>query len=407
MRIHLLVSVLVTVLSCLASFNVLQAASASEPVDWPNLRGPDSLSGVVPAADWLGKWNGAKTVWQAQVHVGFSSFAIANNIAVTLGNQNNQDIITALDAKSGKKLWAHQYVCAVAPKMYEGGPNATPTIDGKVVYTLSKEGHVFCLQLKTGKVVWQRQIKNDHGLPEPDWGFSSSPLVIKNFVFLNAGSHGIALDKRNGKTAWVSGKGKAGYASVAPYEHAGKAALLVFAADALHCVDAASGKSLWNQAWKTSYGVNAAVPVPFGDKQVFVASGYNYGCSLLSASGQVYKNRTMQCQQNGPVLIDGYLYGVNGHNGKPGELVCMDPKDGSKKWGQMGFGQGSVIAVGTKLLVLSDKGLLVMAEAQPESYKELGRQQILNGKTWTQPAIANGHLFARDAQGNAICLDLR
>ena len=384
----------------------LSAASKHEPVDWPNLRGPDSITGTAPAAKWLNGWNGCEQVWSANVGIGFSSFAISDNIAVTMGNTNNQDHVIALNAKTGKEIWNKSYPCAVTANMYEGGPNATPTIDGKVVYTFSKEGHVFCFELKTGKKVWERNIESDHGLPRPQWGFSSSPLVWKNFLFLNAGSHGIALDKRNGKTAWVSGKGKAGYASVVPFENNGKPSVLVFAGEALHCVDAKTGKSQWQQAWKTSYQVNAAVPIPLGSN-VFIASGYNYGCGLVNAKGQVYKNRNMQCQQNGGVLIDGHIYGINGHNSKPGELVCIDPKDGSKKWAQGGFGQGSVLAIGTKLVVLSDRGLFALVEASPDSYQELGRQRILSGKTWTQPAVANGYLYARDAQGNAVCFNLR
>ena len=388
--------------SCLA----MAASKDAAPVDWPNLRGPDQITGAVEAADWLSQWNGCKQVWTAELGIGFSSFAIADDIAVSMGHVNGQDVVTALNAKTGKKLWEHSYPAELKNNMYEGGPNATPSIEGKVVYTFSKEGHVFCLQLKTGKKVWERNIEKDHNLPRPQWGFSSSPFIWKNFVFLNAGTHGIALDKRNGKTAWVSGTGKAGYASVISTEYKGKPALYVFAGEALHCVDAAKGKSLWSQPWKTSYQVNAAVPIPLGDK-VFVASGYNYGCGLLGENGQVYKNRNMQCQQNGGVLVGDYIYGINGHNGRPGELVCIDPKDGSKKWAKGGFGQGSVLAIGTKLIVLSDKGEFVMAEAQPDTYQELGRQRIINGKTWTQPAVANGLLYARNAEGHAVCFDLR
>ncbi len=389
-------------LSCCA----LHAASKSAD-DWPNLRGPDSSTGVIPAADWLKKWNGAKTVWEAQIGVGFSSIAISQGIAVSMGNSNNQDSVIALDAKTGTKIWSYEYPCQLDPNLYEGGPNATPTIDGKVVYTFSKEGHVFCFELKTGKKIWQRHIAQDHKLPKPRWGFSSSPLVMKNFLILNAGTHGIALDKRNGKTAWQSGKGTAGYASVVPYTYKGKPSVLVFAGKELYCVDAASGKSIWKQGWRTNYDVNAAVPIPVGKDQVFVASGYGVGCGLLAPSGRVYANKNMQCQQNGGVLIGDHIYGIDAHNGNPGHLVCIDPKDGSKKWSQGGFGQGSVIAVGTKLLVLSDRGLLAMVEATPTGYEELGRQQILKNKTWTQPAVANGFLYARDAKGHAICLDIR
>lgn len=385
----------------------LHAADKVTADSWPNLRGPDQYSGTTAAADWLQGWNGAEQIWEAQIGTGFSSFAVADGIAVSMGNVGGNDVVTALDAKKGNRLWSYEYPCELTPNMYEGGPNATPTIDGKVVYTFSKEGHVFCFELKTGKKVWERQVADDHNLPKPKWGFSGSPLVIDNGLYLNAGTHGIALNKRNGKTVWKSGTGNAGYASLIPYEYKGTQSVLVFSGDTLWCVNAKTGKSLWSQGWRTSHDVNSAVPVPIGDNAVFVASGYNVGCGLLGPAGQAYKNRNLQCQQNGPVLVGDYLYGVSAHNGRPGELVCMNPKDGSVQWKQSGFGQGSVIAVGTKLLVFSDKGLLAMVEADPTGYRELGRQQILQGKTWTQPAVAGGLLYARNAQGHAVCIDLR
>ena len=92
-----------------------------------------------------------------------------------------------------------------------------------------------------------------------------------------------------------------------------------------------------------------------------------------------------------------------------GDFVCVDAKTGSVKWTQPGFGGGkkdyaSTIAVGDKLIVLSESGQLVLLAANPEQYTELGRLQVC-GNTWSFPAYADGKLFVRDAR-QLLCLDL-
>lgn len=397
-------SVLLCVLFTAITIPLFAASKKAEPADWSHHRGPDQSSGVVSAAKWLSKWNGANVVWKANVGIGFPSVVVKNGIAVTMGNRNNTDVVTALDAQSGKVLWTHEYPCALKPNMYEGGPNATPTIDGKAVYILSKEGHLKCLSLKTGQVVWEVNVEKAIGSKRPDWGYSSSPLIIGNALYVNVGKTGIAVDKRSGKIGWSTGKQKSGYANIVPSKN-GKQ-LFVFTADNISVVSPATGKTQWSQPWKTSYGVNAASPIEIG-KNLFIASGYGKGCALVNKSGVVYANKNMLSHCNGVVLVDKFLYGISAHNGRPGTLVCMDPTDGSVKWSQKGFGMGSLIAVGSKLLCLTDKGEFIMVEAQTSGYKELGRSKILNNRCWTQPTVANGQLFARDAQGNVVCVDLR
>jgi len=59
------------------------------------------------------------------------------------------------------------------------------------------------------------------------------------------------------------------------------------------------------------------------------------------------------------------------------------------------------------LLVLSEKGELVLADASPDGFKPVARAQVLGGVCWTPPALANGLLYVRNAKGDLICLDLR
>lgn len=379
--------------------------------DWGYWRGP-LHTGVSTETDWSYDWPqaGPKALWEAQVGIGFASITVADGRAYTMGHQDKQDVVTCLDALTGKVLWTHKYPEPKKPNLYEGGPNATPTIDEGKVYTISKTGKVFCLQADKGTVLWARDIQKEYGVEKPEWGFASSPLIINNVVYLNAGAAGMALKSQDGSLLWKNGAKPAGYASLVPYRHNDELRMVVFSGVEVVGVKAATGDILWRHKWKTSYNINAADPLMIGNR-VFISSGYGTGCGLLEINDrqvkEIYRSKTMRNQCYGSVLYKGYVYGFDGQVNKKGKLTCLDPQTGDVKWQQDGFGTGTVLVAGDKLIVLGERGKLVIAQAQPNAFKQLAEAQILNEKCWTVPALANGLLYARDAQGRLVCLDLR
>ena len=93
---------------------------------------------------------------------------------------------------------------------------------------------------------------------------------------------------------------------------------------------------------------------------------------------------------------DGYLYGMfQFKNYGNGPVKCVDIRTGEVKWSQPGFGPGNVIMSGDRILALSDKGELVLFEASPNGYAEKARADVLDGKCWSTPTIANGRIYAR------------
>ena len=58
------------------------------------------------------------------------------------------------------------------------------------------------------------------------------------------------------------------------------------------------------------------------------------------------------------------------------------------------------------LLVLSDKGEVVLLSAKPDAFEELGQFQAITGKTWNHPAVAQGRLYVRNSEEMA-CYELR
>lgn len=375
--------------------------------DWPCYRGPDH-NGISKETDWSSSWgdDGPKVLWKKSVGIGFSTIAVAEGRACTMGNSVKDDAVYCFDARTGEELWKHSYPCPLQPKWYEGGTLSTPTVDAGKVYTLSKMGDFFCLDAKTGKVLWQKQLNKELGFELPTWHFASSPLVVDDKVVLNIGTAGLALNKSTGEVVWQSGKGKCGYATPVPFTMDDKPGLAMFGEVTLVAVRAADGKQLWQYPWKTENEVNAADPIIVGN-QVFVSSGYNRGCGLIEVAGdqakRLWENKGLAMQINSPILRDDCVYGFD-----ESVFKCLKLQDGSQQWQDKSLGKGSLMmSADGRLILMGEKGELVVAKADPQKFDVVARAQILpKSKCWTSPVLANGRIYTRNTAGDFVCVDV-
>ena len=379
--------------------------------DWPCFHGPER-NNISKEKNRLGAWpaDGPKRVWKAGVGGGFSSVSVAGGRLYTMGVVNGQETVWCLDALTGKELWKHSYPYVFKPQYYEGGSSVTPTVDGDRAYSLGQSGELKCFEAASGKIVWQSNLAKDLAVDVPMWGFASSPYIEGDLLILNAGLHGLALNKATGLTVWATGKGAAGYSSAVPFVSEGRRAVAFLAAKEVVALEAETGKLLWQHPWKTEYDVNAADPVIESGK-VFISSSYGSGCALVQFNPlpprEVWRNKNMQSHFNSVVLLDGFLYGVDGEAGKPASLKCLDWQTGDVKWSQKGLGLGALTAADGKLIIVSEKGELVIAEATPAAFKPLARAQVLGGKCWTTPVLSDGRVYARNSTGDLVCVDVR
>ena len=382
--------------------------------DWPCWRGP-AHDGVSPEKGGFAPWpsDGPRRLWKASVGTGYAAVVVAGGRLFTMGNVGGEEVVYALDAATGREAWRRAWPCELKPLRGDlGGPAATPAVDGDRVYALGHEGRLECLEAATGKVDWSINVLKDLGAEPSRYGCPASPLVEGRLLVLNLGSAGIALDKRTGKPVWRSEPGPGGYASPVPYAAGDRRCLALFTPAGIVAVDAADGRALWRHPWQTQYDLNIADPLVIGSR-VFISSGYDKGCALLeTASGRpevVWQNREMRNHFSSSVFWDGHVYGFDGNTHAPADcaLKCVDLATGATRWRHPGLRLGGLVVAGGRLVVLAETGELAVVEASPAAYTELARAHVLGGRCWTPPVLCGGRIYARNAEGEIVCVDLR
>ena len=284
-------------------------------------------------------------------------------------------------------------------------------MDGKTVYALGANGDLVAVSAADGEPLWQLGLKSEVDARVPRWGVSTSPIVEGDLLLVDAGGGKgkslIALNKKTGKIAWTAYTDKPGYSTPLPVTIHGVRQILSFAGTSLVSVSLADGKVLWSVPWRTSYDVNAAMPIFVPPDKVFLSSAYDKGAALLrvkSADGKlevedVWRSRVMKNHFNSSILYGGHLYGFDN-----AVLKCIDAHTGDELWKTSGFAKGSLLLADGHLIIFSERGLLALAEATPKAYREVARAQILEGKTWTMPSLAAGRLYLRNEK-EMVALD--
>ena len=396
-------------IAVLLPIHVFALDAASDASDWPRWRGPDG-NGITSESGWDPNAisDGLQVAWKAALGVGFSSVAISDGLVYTMGNTSGTDTVYCLDFGTGNVVWSYSYSSAAGSYP---GPYATPAVEAGVVYTLSKHGHLFAFDAKTGDVRWSKNLMSDYRIRAPGWGISGSPIVVDDILLLNAGRSGLALDKRNGKKIWDSGSGPGGHASPVVYTFEGKKYAAIFGSNAIYGVEIDRGKVAWSYPWTNSADVNAADPVIYNGK-VFIASAYNKGSAVIDFSGKqpekIWQGRVFNTHFSSFIAINGYIYGNDGDARQPnsGVFRCIELQTGKEMW-SASLGFGSLIAAGDKLIMLNSQGGIFIARVDSGSYIELSRAALPRNQYWTSPVLSHGRLFVRNMRGDLYCINVQ
>jgi len=178
--------------------------------DWPRFLGP-TANGVSGETGLLEKWpaKGPPVVWEKIIGTGYSAPSVRGNVIVFHHRLRNEEIVQACDAATGGPLWRHGYPSEYEdPYGYNNGPRCTPLLTEDRCYAFGAEGRLTCLDLKSGKLVWERDTAKDFNVPPAFFGVGSTPILEAGKLIVMVGgqpnSGMVAFDAATGKTLWES-----------------------------------------------------------------------------------------------------------------------------------------------------------------------------------------------------------
>ena len=422
------------------------AVAATAPLlaeDWTQFRGPGRLgvwheTGIVETLP-----EQLKVTWRTPLGGGYSGPAVSDGrvfVADWFEDPESRTVdgterALALDELTGEILWTHEWQTTYRMLVYSYavGPRATPTVDGDRVYVLGATGRLFCFDVETGAVRWEKDYVADYDTSVPVYGVASAPLVDGNRLIALVGGEPdalvVAFDKHTGEEVWraIDVVTEMGYAQPIIYEAGGVRQLIVWHPSGVSSLNPETGEIYWEEAWEARSAITVATPVR-SDNYLFFSQFY--GGSLMlrldtdrpgaDVLWQVAGTGEMPDQTQGlhslittPIIEGDTIYGV----GSYGELRGLDARTGERLWVsdrmtvQRRWGAAFLVRHGDRYFVNNDAGFLIIARFTPEGYVELDRTRLIEPTSragygprrfedravnWTQPAYANRHLVTRN-----------
>jgi len=376
--------------------------------DWAQWRGPRG-DGISKETGWSAEFpdGGPRIVWQQNVGVGYSSTSVSGNGLYTAGWNDGHDAIVCLDTQNGEVVWRHTYESKKFDNNHKGGPASTPAVDAGApgrVYFVSRDGRLFCLNAESGDPFWIKSLTDEFGVEAPSWGFSGSPFIDRQTLYIDAGRI-LAIDKLSGDLRWKSDDYGVAYSTPVPFNVDDRRLIAAYPVYGLVIIDPASGREVAKYEWRLDNKVNVATPVIDGNR-LFVSSNYDKGGVLLELAGDelrvLWETRRMSNWMATCVVHDGNLFGFD-----KGVIRCLDLATGQVQWSQRGLGKGTLMAADGRLIIMSASGELIIADATPNHFAPSGRAQILEGGDCsTVPVLAGGRIYCRATSGQVVCVDV-
>lgn len=397
-----------TLAVCLAS------GAAAVAGDWTRWGGPD---GDFSVDEFSKSWGKAppSLVWKRDLGAGESAILVKGSTLYTMYRDGEEEVVIALEADAGTTIWEHRYAAPIPETLYVqhgNGPHAPPLIVGDRIYTVGISGKLHALALDKGTPVWSHDLLAEFEGKIPACGYGAAGVAWGELLIVPVGGEGngiVAFRQADGKIAWKSQDYGAGYATPSLIDVDDKPQIVVFMAKQVAGLDPASGKLLWSHPHETQYGVNASPPIWGEDGILFVSSAYDVGSRglKLSRSGgktgveELWHQRKMQIHFGTAVRIDDHVYGTSGSFG-PAFVTAIDVKSGEIAWQERDVtAKGSLLRVGDHLMILDEKGKLVLARATPDELHVLAEQQLLDERVWAPPTLVGDRLYVRSVSGVA------
>jgi outer membrane protein assembly factor BamB len=407
---------------------ILLGARAALATDWPQFRGPNrdgnwDETGILESFPS----EGLKIQWRQPVGGGWPSPVVVRGrvfvFDVELIKPTAKERLHCFDARTGKVLWVYAYEEKYEDWTYVpergAGPTATPIVEGNRIYIVGANGHTHCLDVKTGAVLWEKNIGQEYRVAE--MSCRPSPLIdaalLIVFTGAKPGASVLALDKLTGQEVWKALDDPVSNSSPIIITVGARRQLIVWSGSSLASLDLADGHTFWREPMSTSNNDSAATPVFQGSR--LLVSGLMMDVSgdtprILWPEIRTPSKRVLSNTSTG-LLRGDYVYTARGL----GELVCLEAATGRQIWSTNNLTaakNGASINItpqGGGFFLFTDEGNLIHAQLSPAGYREISRSHLID-PTWSfgqtkfvyaPPAFANRHIFAR-SEAEVVCASL-
>jgi outer membrane protein assembly factor BamB len=427
MRMHFATRFLNALVAVLALFPAARAALAA---DWPQFRGPHrdgnwEETGILQSFPKAG----LKIRWRQPVGGGWASPVVVQGrvfvFDVELTKPSARERLHCFDEKTGKLLWKYVYEEKYGEWSFVpergAGPTATPIVEGDRIYIVGANGNAHCLDVKTGAIIWHKNIGQEYQVAEmscrPSPLLDGSLLIV--FTGAKPGASVMALDKLTGKEVWKALDDPVSNSSPLIISAGGRRQLIVWSDSSLASLDPINGHLYWREPMVTSNNDSVAMPV-FHEGRLLV-SGLMLDVSanppapafrwpeIRTPAKRILSNTST------PFFQGEFIFSAKG----AGELVCLEAATGKKIWGTNSVTaskSGASIHItpqGGGFFLFTDEGDLIRAQLSPTGYREISRAHLIDptwpfGQTkfvYAPPAFANRHVFARN-EAEVVCTSL-
>ncbi|MFK7777110.1 MAG: PQQ-binding-like beta-propeller repeat protein [Gimesia sp.] len=404
---------------------------------WPEVRGVhyNAHSPEIHLADHWPK-AGPPVLWVKDLGQGYSAFVAEGNRVYTQAQTLQGQYVYCLDARTGKTLWEYRYDWPYELAGVYPGPRATPTLAKGRLLFLAPSGLIGCLDAISGQRLWSRNVLEEfQGKGGAGFGYSCSPTVVDDLVILPVGGPGasiVALNLSDGKTVWASGDQPASYNPAMPIMRNGRHLIVGYLENSLVLHDLKTGELLLKHELSQGYDEHSAWPI-YREPYLWIAAPFKSGSQLFEipedlsqkkALKNIWRSRTLSNDVLSSVLVNGRIYGFDifdqqSKTQRPsrGKFRCVDFLTGEELWEQGSgrpersnndtsdeIGQAGIVVADGKLILLNERGDLILLRANPNECEILARCSVLTGElTWTPPILHRGCIYIRN-QSRAACI---
>ncbi|MDX2151501.1 MAG: PQQ-binding-like beta-propeller repeat protein [Bryobacteraceae bacterium] len=388
---------------------------------WPQWGGPSrDFHAADQALELRFPKGGPRQLWKRELGDGYSAVVTDGGAALyTAFRRGNDNVVVALDSKSGATIWERALAAPPLPNMfldYGQGPIVTPLLVGQRLFVVTFTGQLAALDRKTGAVAWSRELWKEFAGTFRDVGYANSPIAYGDTILLPIGGKGkgvAAFRQADGKVVWQSTDLENAMSSPIVIRVDGEEHAVFFMVDAVAGVDPKTGRLLWRHPHSTSYHVNASTPVWCPEERMLViSSAYNAGgrgIRLERVGGRIepkeaWFQRRLRVHHHNLLRRGAHVYGSSGDFG-PAPLTAVNVTTGEVAWQSRHFPKASLVQVGSKTLVLDEDGRLALARLSPKGLEVLEEAAVLEKLAWTAPSVVGTRVYARDRK-SLVALEL-